>query len=86
MRLMPPSSVSSGGKEATMFHDKGNGPWHALFNLCANFLHWLAAKLDPLWPGGMDYVKINVILFCIILPIVLFVSLALNIAFLLGIL
>jgi hypothetical protein len=85
MRLMPHSSASF-GKEADMFHDKNNGAWHTMFNICANLLHWLASKLDPVWPGGMDYVKINVILFCIILPIVLFVSLALNIAFLLGIL
>ena len=32
-----------------MFHDKGNGPWHTAFNLCANSLHWLASKLDPIW-------------------------------------
>jgi hypothetical protein len=31
----------------------------------------------------MDYVKINVILFCIILPLILIASLALNLAFLL---
>jgi hypothetical protein len=80
---MPPSSGYS-GKEAGIFHDKGNGIWHAVFNLCANFLHWLAGKLDPVWPGGMDYVKINVIIFCIILPIVLAASLALNLAFLFG--
>ena len=60
-----------------MFHDKDNGPWHTVFNLCANLLHWLASKLDPVWPGGMDYVKINVILFCIILPIILIASFAL---------
>jgi hypothetical protein len=69
-----------------MFHDNGNGAWHTAFNLCANSLHWLAGKLDPVWPGGMDYVKINVILFCIILPIVLFASLGLNLAFLFGLL
>jgi len=69
-----------------MFHDKENGIWHAVFNLCANSLVWLAQKLDPIWPGGMDYVKINVILFCIVLPIVLFLSFALNLAFLLGLL
>lgn len=69
-----------------MFDDKDNGVWHTVFNLCANSLHWLARKLDPVWPGGMDYVKINVILFGIILPIVLVVSLGLNILFLLGIL
>ena len=67
-----------------MFNDKDNGAWHMIFNICANSLHWLAGKLDPIWPGGMDYIKINVILFCIILPIVLCASLALNIAFLLG--
>ena len=67
-----------------MFHDQGNGPWHTLFNLCANSLHATAKALDPVWPGGMDYVKLNVILFCIILPVVLAASLALNLAFLLG--
>jgi hypothetical protein len=34
----------------------------------------------------MDYVKINVILFCVLLPIILLASLALNLAFLLGLL
>ena len=67
-----------------MFHDKDNGIWHEVFNFCANFLHWLASKLDPVCPGGMDYVKINVIGFCIILPIILASSLGLNLAFLLG--
>ena len=42
-----------------------------MFNLCANSLHAAAKALDPVWPGGMDYVKINVILFCIVLPLVL---------------
>ena len=69
-----------------MFHDKDNGAWHTAFNLCANSLHWLATKLHPVWPGGMDYVKINVILFCVILPIVLAASFGLNLAFLLGLL
>jgi hypothetical protein len=82
---MPPSNESPGEEDA-MFHDKDNGPWHAVFNLCANVLHWLARKLDPVIPGRMDYVKINVILFCIVLPLVLAASLALNLAFLLGIL
>jgi hypothetical protein len=69
-----------------MFHDKGNGIWHALFNLCANFLQRLAKILNPIFPGGMDYVKINVILFCIILPIILIVSITLNLLFIFGIL
>lgn len=69
-----------------MFRDKDNGVWHTAFNFCANLLHWLASKLDPIWPGGMDYVKINVILFCILLPIVLVASVGLNLLFLFGIL
>ena len=69
-----------------MFHDKSNGAWHSMFNICANFLQRLAKILDPICPGGMDYVKINVILFCIILPIILIASLALNLAFLFGLL
>jgi len=48
------------------------------FDLCVLFLVLLANALDPVWPGGMDYVKVNVILFCIILPVILFGSLALN--------
>ena len=60
--------------------------WHATFDLCANFLYWLASKLDPFCRGGMDYVKINVILFCILLPIILITSLALNLVFLFGLL
>jgi len=67
-----------------MYKDKENGAWNTMFDLCANSLHWLARKLNPVWPGGMDYVKINVILFCILLPLVLAASLGLNLAFLLG--
>lgn len=69
-----------------MFNDNNNGPWHAMFNLCANSLQSLAKKLDPYTPGGMDYVKINVILFCIVLPILFLASLVLNLLFLFGIL
>ena len=52
------------------------------FDLCVALLVWTAEKLDPVWPGGMDYIKINVILFCILLPIILVGSLALNIVLL----
>jgi hypothetical protein len=83
---MLPSIASFGKEAAAMFHDKDNGPWHMVFNHCANFLHWLASKLDPVIPGGMDYVKINVVLFCIFLPIILIASLALNLALLFGLL
>jgi len=52
--------------------------WHNIFDACVISLEEAARKLDPYWPGGMDYCKINVILFCIILPIVLGLSLVLN--------
>ena len=42
-----------------------------VFCICVDLLQRGAAILNPVWPGGMDYVKINVILFCIILPLVL---------------
>ena len=58
--------------------------WHRSFDLCVGLLEWGAAKLDPVWPGGMDYVKINVILFCILLPAVLLASLGLNLFLLLA--
>jgi hypothetical protein len=51
-----------------MFNDQDSGIWHTLFNACANSLHWMAKRRDPYWPGGMDYGKLNVILFCLILP------------------
>jgi hypothetical protein len=62
-----------------------NNHWHTAFDLCADSLHWLARKLDPIWPGGMDYVKINVI-GCAALLAILAASLGLNLLFLLGIL
>jgi hypothetical protein len=52
--------------------------WNNVFDACVIQLTEAAERLNPYWPGGMDYVKINVILFCIILPIVLGLSLALN--------
>ena len=53
--------------------------WQWVFDLCVVFLVWAAKNLDPVWPGGMDYIKINVVLFCIVLPVVLAGSLALNV-------
>lgn len=53
--------------------------WSQVFDACVDLLTLMAALLDPIWPGGMDYVKINVILFCILLPAVLLVSLAANV-------
>jgi hypothetical protein len=52
--------------------------WHKIFDACVVLLEEASSRLDPYWPGGMDYVKINVILFCIVLPIVFGLSLALN--------
>ena len=53
-----------------------------VFCACVTLLERAAAILNPVWLGGMTYVKINVLLFCVLLPIVLIGSLALN-AFLL---
>ena len=53
-----------------------------VFCLCVTLLERAAAILNPVWPGGMDYVKVNVILFCILLPIILVGSLALNVCLL----
>lgn len=69
-----------------MFTDTGNGVMHNAFNKCANALDWAARKLNPVVPGGMDYVKLNVILFCIVLPVVLLSSIGLNLAWLTGLL
>ncbi len=53
--------------------------YHQAFDLCANALHYSAKKLDPYWPGGMNYVKINVLIFCVACPIIFMGSVALNI-------
>lgn len=58
--------------------------WQRVFDGCVDLLQYTAGKLDPYWPGGMDYVKINVILFCIVLPIILGLSVALNIVLILA--
>jgi len=60
--------------------------WEKSFALCVKLLGWASEKADPWCPGGMDYVKLNVILFCIILPIVLGLSLLGNLAGLLSLL
>jgi len=49
-----------------------------VFTLCVQLLLSIAMLLDPFWPGGMNYEKINVIIFCIIWPIFSIVSLAIN--------
>lgn len=59
---------------------------HYLFDCCVASLDWLANKMNPWFPGGMDYAKINVILFCFIFPAILLTSLGLNAALLMGLL
>lgn len=59
---------------------------HTLFDLCMRALDGLANWMDPWFPGGMDYVKINVIIFCFIGPALFAGSVGLNVAFILGLL
>ena len=49
------------------------------FSLCVDALEFTAKVLDPIWPGGMNYTKINVILFCIVGPVAFACSIALNV-------
>lgn len=53
-----------------------------IFDGCVTLLNWTAAVLNPVWPGGMDYVKINVLLFCVLLPGLLLGSIFLNVVLL----
>ena len=41
------------------------------FDICVDVLLIAAEKIDPYWPGGMDYRKINVLIFCVAGPIIL---------------
>ena len=63
---------------------KENELWAHVFGACVWILEESAKVLYPYWPGGMNYVKINVIVFCIVLPVVLVVSLGLNLLWLFG--
>ena len=49
------------------------------FELCVDALLIAADKLDPYWPGGMDYKKINVLSFCVAGPALFAASVALNV-------
>ncbi len=49
------------------------------FELCVDALLIAADKLDPYWPGGMDYKKINVLIFCVAGPALFAASVALNV-------
>jgi hypothetical protein len=48
------------------------------FEVCVQALMVVAEKLDPIWPGGMDYKKINVLIFCVAGPALFAASVALN--------
>ena len=54
--------------------EKYRGP----FEVCVQALMVVAEKLDPIWPGGMDYKKINVLIFCVAGPALFAASIALN--------
>jgi len=53
--------------------------YRGLFELCVQALLVTAEKLDPIWPGGMDYKKINVLIFCVAGPALFAASVALNV-------
>ena len=58
---------------------------HFLFDKCVAGMDWLANKMDPWFPGGMDYAKINVIICCMLIPTVLAASLILNVVLVLNV-
>ena len=51
------------------------------FSLCVDALEFAAKKLDPIWPGGrgMNYTKINVLLFRAVGPVIFASSVGLNV-------
>lgn len=49
------------------------------FELCVDALLIAADKLDPIWPGGMDYKKINVLIFCVAGPALFAASVGINV-------
>jgi len=49
------------------------------FDLCVDALEFTATKLNPYFPGGLDYRKINVLIFCVAGPLVLGASVGLNV-------
>ena len=53
--------------------------YRELFEFCVQALLVAAEKLDPFWPGGMDYKKINVLIFCVVGPALFAASVALNV-------
>ena len=50
-----------------------------VFGLCVDALEFAANRLNPIWPGGLNYTKINVLLFCVVGPILFASSVGLNV-------
>jgi len=53
--------------------------YYKAFDLCVDALEFTATKLDPYSPGGLDYRKINVLLFCVAGPAIFAASVGLNV-------
>jgi len=55
--------------------------YYKAFDLCVDALEFTATKLNPIWPGGrgMDYRKINILIFCVAGPAVFAASVGLNV-------
>ena len=49
------------------------------FELCVDVLLITAEKLNQIWPNGMDYKKLNIIIFCLVGPSLFAASIALNV-------
>jgi len=53
--------------------------YHKAFDLCVDALEFTATTLHPYFPGGLDYRKINILIFCVLGPIIFASSVGLNI-------
>jgi len=53
--------------------------YHKAFDLCVDALEFTATRLDPYFPGGLDYRKINILIFCIAGPAIFAASVGLNV-------
>ncbi len=56
--------------------------YYKAFDLCVDALEFTATKLHPYFPGGLDYRKINVLIFCVAGPAVFAASVGLNVVLL----
>lgn len=45
--------------------------YHKIFCLCVNFLEWAAGIINRVLPSTrMDYIRINVLIFCVVWPLI----------------